>query len=141
MLHQSNLPGEFHLGQKRACQEVEPRFVCRAGLDLDYRLAERNISYRPLALVEGGPVLVMLICLPLIGHLVPDHRAMSVALIVQAAAQVFLSHLVARRRWTMHFDAVILHRTFRFGTPLVVNAFLMFLTFQVDHLIVAGWFG
>jgi O-antigen/teichoic acid export membrane protein len=83
----------------------------------------------------------MLASLPLIGYLVPDHRAMLAALIVQAAAQVLLSHVVAHRRWSMHFDPVILNRAFRFGTPLVVNAFLMFLTFQADRLIVAGWFG
>ena len=115
--------------------------LMRAFLNLDYRLSERNFSYLPMAMVEGGSVLAMLAALPVIGYLVPDHRAMLVALIVQAAAQVLLSHVVARRRWTMHFDRVILNRAFRFGTPLVINAFLMFLTFQADRLIVAGWFG
>lgn len=132
------LPDGASLGEYMALAVVP---LMRAFLNLDYRLAERNFSYLPLALVEGGSVLVMLVSLPLIGHLVPDHRAMLVALIVQSAAQVLLSHLVAHRRWTMHFDTVILNRAFKFGTPLVVNAFLMFLTFQADRLIVAGWFG
>lgn len=115
--------------------------LMRAFLNLDYRHGERNFRYGPLAVVEGGSVLVMLVTLPLIGHLVPDHRAMLIALIVQAAAQVTLSHIIAKRRWTMRLDPDVLYRAFRFGTPLVVNAFLMFLTFQADRLIVAGWFG
>ncbi len=115
--------------------------LMRAFLNLDYRLAERNFRYGPLAMVEGGSVLVMLAALPMIGRMMPDHRAMLVALIVQAAAQVLLSHLVARRPWAMRLDREVLSQTLRFGTPLVVNAFLMFLTFQADRLIVAGWFG
>ena len=115
--------------------------LLRAFLNLDYRKSERNFRYGPMAIVEGGSVIVMLVSLPILTHLVPDHRAMLLALIVQAAAQVVLSHLVAKRRWRMKIDPVVLHRAFRFGAPLVVNAFLMFLTFQADRMIVAGWFG
>lgn len=132
------LPDGARFGEYLALAAIP---LMRAFLNLDYRHAERNFRYGPLALVEGGSVLIMLAALPLIGRAVPDHRAMLVALMVQAAAQVVLSHLVARRRWTMSIDPVILSRAFRFGTPLVINAFLMFLTFQADRLIVAGWFG
>ena len=132
------LPDGASLGEYTALAVIP---LMRAFLHLDYRLAERNFSYLPLAQVEGGSVLVMLVSLPLIGHLVPNHRAMLLALIVQAAAQVALSHRVAHRRWIMHFDRAVLHHAARFGAPLVINAFLMFLTFQADRLIVAGWFG
>jgi O-antigen/teichoic acid export membrane protein len=115
--------------------------LLRGFLNLDYRKSERNFRYGPMAIVEGGSVVLMLLALPVIAQALPDHRAMLLALIVQALAQVALSHLVAKRRWRMKIDPAILHRAFSFGTPLVVNAFLMFLTFQADRLIVAGWFG
>ena len=115
--------------------------LLRAGLNLDYRRAERNADYRPLALVEGGAVLAMLVALPVIARILPDHRAMLVALLVQTAALVLLSHLVAARAWQVRFDRAILAQALWFGMPLVLNAFLMFLTFQADRLIIAGWFG
>jgi len=115
--------------------------LLRAGLHLDYRRAERNADYAPMAVVEGGSVLLMLLALPVVAHLLPDHRAMLAALLVQTAALVVLSHLVATRRWQVRFDRAILTQALRFGMPLVLNAFLMFLTFQADRLIIAGWFG
>lgn len=115
--------------------------LLRAGLHLDYRRAERNADYTPLAVVEGGSVLLMLGALPFVVQVLPDHRAMLAALLVQTTALVVLSHLVATRRWQVRFDRAILAQALRFGMPLVLNAFLMFLTFQADRLIIAGWFG
>lgn len=115
--------------------------LLRGVLNLDYRRAERNAEYGPLAVVEGGAVLLMLLAMPMAVQMLPDHRAMLAALVVQAVAVVVLSHLVAVRRWQVRFDRAILSQAVRFGLPLVGNAFLMFLTFQADRLIIAGWFG
>ena len=82
-----------------ACLTLAVVPLLRAGLNLDYRRAERNADYRPLAVVEGGSVLLMLLALPVIVAGLPDHRAMLAALLVQAAALVVVSHLVAARRW------------------------------------------
>lgn len=115
--------------------------LIRALLHLGYRRAERGFSYRAMALVEGGAVLAMLAALPLVLLVVADHRAMLAVLVVQAGAQVVLSHLVADQRYRVVFDRDILRAAFGFGLPLVGNAVLMFLTFQADRLIVAGAYG
>lgn len=115
--------------------------LIRGLVHLDYRRAERDFSYRAMALVEGGAVLAMLASLPLVLMLRADHSAIIAVLAVQAVAQVGLSHLVARQRYALAFDRAVLREVFVFGLPLVGNALLMFLTFQADRLIVAGFFG
>lgn len=115
--------------------------LMRGLLHLDYRLAERDLRLMPMAVVEGGAVLAMLAALPLALMIWADHRAMLLVLLAQALAQVILSHLVARSPYALAFDRAVLAEVLGFGAPLVVNAGLMFLTFQADRLIVAGWYG
>ena len=115
--------------------------LIRGALHLDYRLAGRDLKLAPMALVEGGAVLAMLAALPLAIMVWDDHRAMLIVLIVQAGAQVLLSHLLASNRYRLAIDRAVLNEVLRFGAPLVLNAGLMFLTFQADRLIVAGWYG
>jgi O-antigen/teichoic acid export membrane protein len=115
--------------------------LIRGALHLDYRRAERGFSYRAMAVVEGGAVIAMLMALPVVLAVWPDHRAMLAVLVVQAAAQVVLSHLLAGQRYGVAFERSVLRAAFGFGLPLMGNAVLMFLTFQADRLIVAGAFG
>lgn len=105
------------------------------------RLAERELRMGPMAVVEGGAVAAMLLALPVVLWVLPDHRAILVLLVVQAGAQVVLSHAVAREAWRVRLDRGVLAEVMGFGAPLVANAFLMFLTFQADRLVVAGFFG
>lgn len=115
--------------------------LVRTGLHLGYRLAERDMRLVPMAVVEGGSVLAMLAAVPLAGAATGDHRAMLAVLLAQAVVQVALSHLVAARRFGLAWDRVVVAEVLGFGAPLVVNAGLMFLTFQADRLIVAGYYG
>ena len=115
--------------------------LLRSFLHLDYRLAERDLRLWPMAVVEGGAMAAMLAALPLALMVWGDHRAMLLVLLVQAGAQVALSHLVAGQRYRLTFDRAVLTEVLGFGAPLVLNAGLMFVTFQADRLIVAGWYG
>ncbi len=115
--------------------------LARGLLHLEYRLAERDLRLVPMAVVEGGGVLAMLVSLPFALMIWDDHRAMLLVLLAQGFAQVTLSHLVARQRYAMVFDRAVVAEVLGFGAPLVLNAGLMFLTFQADRLIVAGWYG
>jgi O-antigen/teichoic acid export membrane protein len=115
--------------------------LMRGFAHLDCRLAERALRLRPLAVVEAGAVLAMLAALPPALMLLDDHRAMLPVLLAQAGAQLALSHLVAATRYRIRLERAVLAEALGFGAPLVLNAALMFLTFQADRLIVAGWYG
>lgn len=115
--------------------------LIRAFVHLDYRLEERERRLFPLVVVEGGAVVAMLGAVPLALALTADHRAIVAILAVQALAQVALSHLIARSPWRAAQDRAVLIEVIGFGGPLILNAALMFLTFQADRLVVAGWYG
>ncbi|NUB46455.1 oligosaccharide flippase family protein [Fertoebacter nigrum] len=115
--------------------------LMRGWLHLGYRLAERDMRLGPMAVVEGGALLAMLAAVVPAVAVWDDHRAMLAVLLAQAGAQVALSHRVGRARFRLAFDRAVLAQVLGFGAPLVLNAGLMFLTFQADRLIVAGWYG
>lgn len=114
--------------------------MVRAFLHLDYRRWERVFNYRGLAVVDGASALIMLASAPVMAWLIGDHRALIAIIFIQIASQVALSHLVGKRRYQLAFDREPLTRVGRFGAPLIVNSILMFITFQADRMIVAGYF-
>lgn len=134
----SLLPGAAAAGTHAALALVP---LLRGFAHLDYRLEERERRLGPLAMVEGGAVLAMLVSVPLALAALPDHRAIVAILLVQAGAQVLISHLLARGAWRARFDRAVLADVLGFGGPLVLNAVLLFVTFQADRLVVTGFYG
>jgi O-antigen/teichoic acid export membrane protein len=65
---------------------------------------------------------------------------MAAGLVAAALAQTVLSHVVAMRPYRVTVSLAAMARVRRFGTPLMANAVLLFLTFYADRLIVAGSF-
>ncbi len=114
--------------------------LIRGVVHLDARRHERGFRYAPTAIVETGATLAMLAAIGPALALLGDHRAMAAVLVAAAAAQTILSHAVATRRYRATFSAQAIARIRRFGTPLMANAVLLFLTFYADRLIVAGSF-
>lgn len=114
--------------------------LLRGFLHLDYRRRERRFDYRGQVIVDGGAALAMLANAPVLALYFGDHRALVGVILIQTATQVVLSHLLAERRYRLGFERLAMLRVWAFGAPLIGNAGLMFLTFQADRLIVAGWF-
>jgi O-antigen/teichoic acid export membrane protein len=114
--------------------------LLRGVAHLDLRRAERVGRFGPMALVEGGATLAMAACVVPAAALLADHRAMLVVLIAQALAFAVLSHAVAARRYRLRVSGAAMARIWRFGAPLMVNAMLLFATFNADRMIVAAAF-
>ncbi|QLQ19991.1 MAG: oligosaccharide flippase family protein [Exiguobacterium profundum] len=53
---------------------------------------------------------------------------------------MLISHLLARGA-RARFDRAVLADVLGFGGPLVLNAVLLFVTFQADRLVVTGFYG
>jgi O-antigen/teichoic acid export membrane protein len=113
--------------------------MIRALQHLDHRRFERSFDYRGLAVVDGGSAVVMLLAAPVLTWVVGDHTAILWICAVQAGSAVLLSHLIARRPYSVRFERAEMRRMWRFGAPLMLNALLLFVIFQADRLIVAGW--
>jgi O-antigen/teichoic acid export membrane protein len=115
--------------------------LVRGVVHLGYRLDERARRLGALAVVECGGVAAMLAAVPLALAWWGDHRAIVAILAAQPLAQVVLSHALARAPWRAALDRAVLAEVLGFGGPLILNAALMFVTFQADRLVVAGWYG
>ena len=109
----------------------------RGMVHLDFRRSERLFRYKPMALVEGGASVAMIICVLPAAVLLADHRAMPAVLIAHAAIYALLSHLVAVRPYLVRFSVSAFQRVWHFGAPLVSNAVLLFVTFYADRVIVS----
>lgn len=114
--------------------------LMRGVVHLDYRRRERHFDYRGLAIVDGGAAVIMLISAPVFAMLIGDHRALLPIILTQVAAQLLLSRMLAERTYRVSFERAHLTRVWLFGAPLILNSFLMFLTFQADRLIVASYY-
>jgi O-antigen/teichoic acid export membrane protein len=111
--------------------------LLRSAMHLDYRRYERNLKFRCVLIVDGASAFLALVAVPLAAGAVGDHRAILLIAMLQAAAALLLSHLVATRRYRLAFDRVEFMRIWRFGAPLILNSLLIFVVFQGDKLIVA----
>jgi O-antigen/teichoic acid export membrane protein len=114
--------------------------LVRGAVHLDARRHERGFRYARTAVVETGATLAMLAAIGPALALLGDHRAMAAVLVAAALAQTVLSHVVATRPYRVTVSRAAVARVRRFGTPLMANAVLLFLTFYADRLIVAATF-
>lgn len=107
---------------------------------LDYRRLERHGRFHMMAAVDLGASILTFAMVPVCYWVMGDHR-MAVALFaVHQITLVVLSHVLAERRYRVGFSQVALRRVWVFGRPLVLNAVLIWLTFQFDRMIVAKYF-
>ena len=112
----------------------------RGFVNCDYRERQRDRDYVGVLQVEGASNVLALIAVIPIAVLTRDYSAIAWASIFQAAVFSILSHVVARRVITFHFDTATFREALRFGVPVAANAVLMFLAMQGDRLIVAANF-
>lgn len=106
-----------HLGA--AVQQREMRFGASISID------------------TGSQLLVTLLAAPLTLWL-RDYRVMLVLILMQVTVSVAVSHMVAERRYVIAWDSRQVRRMMEFGWPLLLNGFLMFVTFEGDEAIVGA---
>jgi O-antigen/teichoic acid export membrane protein len=109
--------------------------------NFEYRQRQRDESFGPEArvLVWSEVVGVLATCAAAI--LLRDHFAVLYGLAGRALAAVIASHAVAATRYRLGFNPTIARRLFRFGAPLTINGFLLFIATQSDRVIVSRWLG
>lgn len=102
----------------------------------DMHRLKRHLNFRPSVIVQAVPPLVSVLALWPLALIFDDYKIMLVALLVQAAAMVGLSHLTAERHYRLSFDIAIMRRATIFGWPLLLNGILLFGVFNGERLIV-----
>jgi O-antigen/teichoic acid export membrane protein len=114
--------------------------LLRGFTHLDYRLHNRLLRFGSTITVEAGSALAGLAAAASV-FVLPGPTAFAAALLMQAAAAVLLSHVLAARSYRIGFDRGIQGRIWQAGWPLAVNALLLYAVFQGEKLLVGGVLG
>lgn len=107
----------------------------------DVHRLNRQMVFGPLILSKLMPALIALLAIWPLAIWFGDWQVMLWSIILQAAAGALASHVVAQTPYRLVFDRAVMVRSLRFGWPILVNTFLMFLVFQGDKLIVGRELG
>ena len=105
-----------------------------------YRL-NRQLTFGPLIVTKTVPAAISVAAIWPLYHAFGDYRVMLYAVLLQWALVSALSHLVARRRFSISLDTATMRRGWNFGWPLLLNNLLLFGVFQGDKLIVGHAIG
>lgn len=105
-----------------------------------YRL-QRRMVYLPSILASAVPAFVSVAMVWPLWALYGDYRVMLYALMVQSILTVVMSHVVAKRRYSLTFDRSVISRSLHFGWPLLINNILLFFIFQGEKIIVGRTLG
>ncbi len=105
-------------------------------MHLDWKRQQRHFQYRSTMLVETLPQLIItLAAYPMVIWL-NNYSAVVWLLLAQAMSSVFISRIIAERRYRISFDKKIIHRILIFSWPLLINGILSFISMQGDKIII-----
>jgi len=116
---------------------------------LDIARFQRDMNFLPLMWVGTLPQLLTLILSAPLAIWLEDYSVMIYLLVIQTSATVFLTHILATRRFVCQWDLKIVKKIYLFGWPLLLNGIFMFAILQGDKAIVGsmlsmetlGWYG
>ncbi len=107
----------------------------------DVHRLKRHMKFNPSIVSLSVPQLISVLALWPLALIYDDYRIMLVALFVQAAAMVILSHLTAERPYRVRLDLGQMRDATKFGWPLLLNGILLFGVFNGERLIVGRELG
>lgn len=112
--------------------------LCKALNHLDTNRMQRDMRFGVQIVSDcGSNLLVTLLALPL-GLWLRDYSLMLWLLIIQVAAFMILTHIMAERRYAWGWNANYAKRVLAFGWPLLINGLLMYIIFQGDRFIIGA---
>lgn len=110
-------------------------------LNLDSRVAQRNLDNRPQIMIEALPQAAALaLAVPAL-MIFGDYTAVLWLSVAQAVIAVAVSHLMARRRYALALDRTHLKRLIAFGWPIWASAFPLIAVYQGDRMLIGHMIG
>ena len=114
--------------------------MIRGFMHLDARRAERLFNFTLTAVVEVGAGLAAIGLMLILSFEMGGYRLGLVIFVLHQLMFVGFSHAVALRRYRISFSRRTLQRVWSFGRLLVLNAGLLWITFQADRFVLAKFF-
>lgn len=107
----------------------------------DQHRAKRVMNFRPSILISVYPALFSVVAIWPIALIFHDYQIMLWSMILQTAATVVMSHLLAERPYGLKLDAQVMKKSMLFGWPLLLNGIMLFAVFNGEKLIVGRELG
>lgn len=115
--------------------------LIRGFIHLDWRRAQRRLDNGPHLAVEIVPqAAAVTATLPMLA-LDNSYSAVVWLSLFQAFAAVAVSHVLARPRYRLAFDAGLLSRQIAFGWPILASALPLIAVYQADRIVIARAMG
>ncbi|MCA9278748.1 MAG: oligosaccharide flippase family protein [Phycisphaeraceae bacterium] len=112
--------------------------VMRGLMHLDFRRVQREMRYWPSVVTDTLPqILTALAAWPIV-KITGSYAAMIWLILGQTASMLVLSHVLAKRRFSLGWTRQYGMRAIRFGWPLMLNGILLFAALQGDKVIVGA---
>jgi O-antigen/teichoic acid export membrane protein len=105
---------------------------------LDVRRYERNLRFGPSALVGVVPQILITILVWPLGIWLRDYRVVLVLMFLKALLSLGGTHWLAEQPYRWRMQREYIRRVLRFGWPLVVNSWFMFVMLRGDQFVVAS---
>lgn len=110
-------------------------------LHLDSRRVQRHLDNRPQMMIEVAPqALALVLVLPAVA-ITGSYAAVVGLSVVQAAAAVAVSHVMAERRYALALERAHLVRLVAFGWPIWASAFPLVAVYQGDRALIGHMAG
>lgn len=108
---------------------------------LDLRRQQRHHDFRSESVTLLGAEVASLIGTGVAAFVLKNHYAIIFGLVIRSVILVLLSHLTAKRGYSLGFAKAHAQRLFAFGLPLMLNGLLLFFGSQSDRLVIGRELG
>lgn len=108
---------------------------------LDMTRRARRMEFLPGIISNVLPVALSLACVWPMAVLTGDWRVLLFAILIQVAAALGGTHLLASRPFRLRLDRVVMLESLRFGWPLMLDGLVLFAVFNGEKLIVGRELG
>lgn len=116
--------------------------LVRSFTHLGIKQIQRDYDYRPDALaVTVSSVTGLAVAALAAATILPDHRVIILAYLVDAAVYVAASHILAHAPMRVIPDREMLRQALAYGLPLMLNGVGLALMSQADRMVVGRFFG
>lgn len=116
--------------------------LVRSFWHLGIKQIQRDYNYRAEALaVTASSVAGLAVAALAAATILPDHRAIILAFLVEAAVSVAASHILAHAPMRVIPDRETLRQSLAYGLPLMLNGAALALITQADRIVVGRFFG
>jgi O-antigen/teichoic acid export membrane protein len=117
---------------------LAPAVMIKSFEHLEIRVRERDYRYWPQLVASFASHGAGLVAMTIAAYEFQSHYAFIAYLLVQSAAYVLASHLLATSRYQMTFRTSYFQRAFAFGLPLMLNGVGLAIIGQGDRLMVGA---